>query len=85
MVRVLVIDFAKVTIITSSFCFAGIIHHRIVLCCLATCCIKATVCSISILTGKKVGLLFHPINWKLMLTCQNFFCKKSIAMFAGEW
>ena len=32
MVRVLVIDFAqKVMVITSSFCFVGIIRHRIVL------------------------------------------------------
>ena len=34
---------------------------------LSTCCIKATVCSIRYFNRQRVGLLFDPINWQMML------------------
>ena len=70
MVRVLVIDLRKIfeaKIITSSFCFAGIIRHRIVL--LYLLAVLRLLCALQgILTGNKVGLLFHAINWQLTLS-----------------
>ena len=61
MERVLVIGFAKifeVAIITSSFCFAGIMRHSIILHYLRTCCIKATVCSIRYFDWQKSRVAF---------------------------
>ena len=38
---------------------------------LSTCCMKATVPSIRYFNWQKIGLLFHPINWQLMLACDT--------------
>ena len=55
-----------VVIITSSFCFAGIIRHSIILCYLLA--VLRLLCALyGILTGEKVGLLFDLIKWQLTL------------------
>ena len=53
-------------IITSSVCFVEIIRHCIVLRYLLI--VLRLLCLLQgILTGKKIGLLFRPINWQLTL------------------
>ena len=65
MIWFLIIDFLQIfvfIIITSSIRFAGIIHQCIILC-----YIKATGHSIRHFNWQKIRLLFHPINWYIML------------------